>query len=275
MRHKNLAVVLSLALLAGCTGSASNADLVGLFGDAQAAWDEQGYEDYTVRYSMRTVVGDDFRVVEIEVAGSEAIACSTEGDWDGLGIDPVELCTDPAVDPTSFVFSLLGPVDAEHLTVSLHDAEYYYERVEYDDPDTTGEERLITVLRLDAVPTGLAHWRDNGPSDYRIIYSVRNLNGIGGGSEDGVFDVTVREGRVVECVAEADRLPSSQAECSQPVPDPISVLFSWLARFNPEHTTVDYHAEWQFPTEIDYDDPDGVDEEHRIRVHRFEVLDSS
>ncbi len=264
------------ALLAGCSGSVTQGDeLFGQFDDTISAWDEQGYEDYTVRYSVRKAVGDPFRVVEITVAADVVVSCDSEGDWAGLGLDPFEICSEPEPDPVRFMLSLLGPVNTDHLEVSLHDDGHFFDRVKYDDPDQTGEERLVTVLRLDAVPTRLSFWRQNGPEDYRIVYSRANLNGMGGSPGDGVFEVVVRHGKVAECVAQMNRRPSSQTECRPAVSDPISILFSWLATLNPNHTDVNYHPEWQFPTEAFYDDPNSVDEETRIRVHLFEVLEDS
>ncbi len=45
-------------------------------------------------------------------------------------------------------------------------------------------------------------WADLGIGDYRIVYEIRNLNGMGGGGRDGRFDVTVHDGKVAECTVE-------------------------------------------------------------------------
>lgn len=45
-----------------------------------------------------------------------------------------------------------------------------------------------------------------------------------------------------------------------------------VAEFQPEYTTVSYDPTYHFPTSVDYDEPDAVDEEYRIRVSDFEVL---
>ena len=269
-------VALAALLLVGCSNPIAQDDgLLTRFGDTISAWEATGYEDYTARYAVRRTAVDEFRVVAVVVAGGEVVSCEFEGDWTNLWIDPVELCAEPAVDPNRFALALLGSVEDDHLAVSIHADGHFVERLTYDDPNRTGEERLVTVLRLDALPTRLSFWKRNAPSNYDIVYSVANLNGMGGGSEDGIFEVTVRNGKVVECVAQLNRRPSSQTECRPAVSDPIVILFSWLARFNSDHTEVTYDAEWRFPTEIFYDDPSSVDEEHRIRVHRFEVLEDA
>jgi len=46
-----------------------------------------------------------------------------------------------------------------------------------------------------------------------------------------------------------------------------------LARFQPDYTTVSYDPTHHFPASIDYDEPNVADEEYRIRVSDFEVLD--
>ena len=263
-------------LLAGCSNPvAQGDDLVAQLGDTITAWEKSGYEDYTARFAVRRTVDDEFRVVEVVAAGGEVVSCEPEGDWTDLWIDPVELCVDPAVDPNRFVLALFGSVEADHLALTTHDDGYFLERLTYDDPDRDGEERLITVLRLDAVPTRLAFWKENAPENYEIVYSMENLNGMGGGPGDGVFEVAVRNGQVVECDAQMNWQPSSQVKCRPAVSDPIAILFFWLAQFNDEHTQVTYDPEWQFPIEAFYDDPNSVDEETRIRVHRFEVIEDS
>jgi hypothetical protein len=261
-------------LLAGCSNPITQGEgLSGQFGDTLAAWEQQGYQDYTARFAVRRTEGDDFRVIEVVASGGVVISCDPEGDWTDLWVDPAEVCADPETNPILFMLTLLGSVDADHLAVSLHDDGYFLERAAYDDPDRTGEERLVTVLRLDAVPTRLAFWKQNAPDNYEIVYSRANLNGMGGSSGDGIFEVTVRDGKVVECVAQMNRQPSSQTECRPAVSDPISILFFWLAGLSPDHTEVTYDPVWRFPTEAFYDDPNGVDEETLIRVHRFEVLE--
>ena len=261
-------------LLAGCSNPiAQGGGLLSRFGDTISAWETTGYEDYTASYAARRTANDDFRVVAVTVAGGEVVSCESEGDWADLWIDPVDLCADPAVDPNRFVLGLLGSVEEDHLAVSIHADGHFLEQLTYDDPNREGEERLITVLRLDAVPTRLVFWRESGPASYDIVYSMQNLNGMGGGPGDGIFEVTVRDGKVVECVAKLNRAPASQTECRPAVSDPIGVLFHRLAQFNADHTAVTYHPDWRFPTEIFYDDPNSIDEETLIRVHRFELLE--
>lgn len=114
-------------------------------------------------------------------------------------------------------------------------------------------------------------WRQAGINSYRIQFSMRNLNGMGGSSGDGRFDVTVRDNRRTECTAE-DTLDQSRGFCDSAIPDPVSFLFSRLAVFNPDYTRVVFDSEWHFPELIEYDEPGSVDEEYRIRVHEFEEL---
>jgi len=267
------ALLVILALLAtGCSSPLTQGDqLFGRFDDTVAAWEAQGYEDYTARYSVRRDARDEFRVVEIVVAGGEIVSCEVEGDWTNLWLDPSDVCREPETDPNRFMFSLLGSVDHDHLEVAVHDDGNFFDRVTYDDPDVLGEERLLTVLRLEAVPTRLAYWEQNAPRNYEIVYSRENLNGMGGGAGDGIFEVVVRDGEVVECAAQMNRGSASQVRCRPAVADPIGILFFWLAQLNADHTEVTYHPEWRFPMDVFYDDPDSVDEETRIRVHRFEV----
>jgi len=127
------------------------------------------------------------------------------------------------------------------------------------------------VLRFDGMTPMQALWEAAGISDYRIVYEIRNLNGMGGSPGDGRFEVLVREGRVTECRSEGPN-DNSYGFCDGAVPDPIDLLFSRLAVFDPDHVVVQFNADWYFPESMDYDVPNSADEEYRIRVHEFEVL---
>lgn len=240
-----------------------------MFSSEQLSWEEAGIVDYTVRYSVRRTTSDVFRVVEIAVADGTVVGCSTEGDWEG--ITTADVCADSPAEPIPFVLALVEAVDMRFIEASISEDWHYIERLVYDDPGMSGEERLVTVLRFDGMTPMQALWEQADISDYRIVYEIRNLNGMGGSPGDGRFEVTVREGRVTECRTEG---PSDHSDgfCDGSVPDPIDLPFSRLADFDTDHTAVQFNPDWHFPESIDYDAPNTADEEYRIRVHEFEVL---
>lgn len=127
----------------------------------------------------------------------------------------------------------------------------------------------VAVVKVDQQ----SRWVDLAIDDYRIVYEIRNPNGMGGGDRDGRFDVTVHDGKVAECTVE-DAPFRTSGPCHLPVPEPVDLLFAWLAVFDDRFTVVRWHPEWLFPEAIEYDDPATVDEEYTIRVLEFEKLES-
>lgn len=119
-------------------------------------------------------------------------------------------------------------------------------------------------------------WDRLGITDYRIVYSIHNLNGMGGSPGDGLFSVVVQDGKVTEC--EYEPSPSSGSNgCSVllqagPSPTPVGILFARLASWEPAFTIVEYDPELPLPVRIDYDEPGFADEEYKIRVIEFEVV---
>ena len=124
----------------------------------------------------------------------------------------------------------------------------------------------------DVEPTRLSFWKENAPANYEIVWSRSHPNGMGGMPDDGTYQVEVKDGSVLYCTAELVNAPS-QTQCPFAVSDPVSKIFGWMAQLPGAHTSITYHPEWQFPTEVIHDDPAAADEEVRIRVHRFEVLE--
>lgn len=57
------------------------------------------------------------------------------------------------------------------------------------------------------------------------------------------------------------------------MPEPVDSRFALVARFRSEYTTVQYDPTFHFPASVDYDQPNTADEEYRIRVSDFAVLD--
>jgi len=118
-------------------------------------------------------------------------------------------------------------------------------------------------------------WDRLGITDYRIVYSINNLNGMGGSRGDGLYSVVVQDGKVTEC--EYEPSPSSGPNgCSVllqagPSPTPVGILFARLASWEPAFTIVEYDPELPLPVRIDYDEPGFADEEYKIRVIEFEA----
>lgn len=116
-------------------------------------------------------------------------------------------------------------------------------------------------------------WADLAIDDYRVVYEIHNLNDMSGSGSggDGLFDVTVHDGKVAECTI-ADVPLMASGPCLLPIPEPVDLLSAWLAVFDDPFTVVRYHPEWHYPEAIDYDNPATSDEEYRIRVLEFEKL---
>jgi len=55
---------------------------------------------------------------------------------------------------------------------------------------------------------------------------------------------------------------------------PVDFLLSWTERFDPAQTTIEYDADTHLPLSIFYDDPETADEEHHIRLIRFDETES-
>lgn len=115
-------------------------------------------------------------------------------------------------------------------------------------------------------------WHELGIEDYRIVFVVQNLNGMGGSPGDGVFDVTVEGGEVARCRVEPVS-GGSEDDCAPTMRDPVDKLFGFLDRHEPEYTTVSYSSELHIPEQIEYDVPNIADEEYRLSVSEFERLD--
>ncbi len=118
-------------------------------------------------------------------------------------------------------------------------------------------------------------WDRLGIVDYRLVYSIRNINGMGGSPGDGLYSFVVRDGDVTECGFESSQ-PSGYDACvalSQIGPgwSPIETLFARLVSSDPAFFTVEYHATLPLPVRIDYDDPATADEEYEIRVIEFQT----
>jgi hypothetical protein len=111
-------------------------------------------------------------------------------------------------------------------------------------------------------------WEALGIDDYRITYTIRNPNGMGGSGYDGIYDVVVEDGVVVACTLEDAGWPHLN-HCGDRPEVPVDVLFGWVDRLDPEFTEVRYDPELHLPRRIDHDDPVSFDEEYFIRILQF------
>ncbi|MGI8516954.1 MAG: DUF6174 domain-containing protein [Acidimicrobiia bacterium] len=112
-------------------------------------------------------------------------------------------------------------------------------------------------------------WESLGIDNYRIVYSVHHLNGMGGLAGDGTYHVTVKDGVVIACQLEEVQ-PGDR--CDPDMSLPVDDLFSQVNRVGP-FTTVQFHPEWHIPESIVYDEPGVADEEYTMRLLEFEALD--
>jgi hypothetical protein len=113
-----------------------------------------------------------------------------------------------------------------------------------------------------------AEWEALGIDDYRIEYSVANLNGMGGSGDDGTYALTVVDGLIESC--ELEPRADGRQDCEDFVGWPDPTLFSWANRFDPEHTTIAFDPRWHLPSRISYDDPESIDEEYVVELIHFE-----
>jgi hypothetical protein len=145
-------------------------------------------------------------------------------------------------------------------------------------PTTTEPFPSTTISRTPtmSVSDAAREWDDQGIDDYTLAYSINNMNGMGGADYDGVYSFEVRDGQVTECVVtelgENAALPDDICDNRT---SPIDFLFSWVDRFDPRHTSVEYDSESHLPTRVIYDDPQTADEEYTIRLLRFDNLETS
>ena len=107
--------------------------------------------------------------------------------------------------------------------------------------------------------------------DYDLVFSIQNMNGMGGSGYNGEYSFKVRNGGVESCSSsplygEAD---DSICEWAQ---SPIEYFLSWANRFEPRHTTIEFDPVSGLPSRVFYDDPALVDEEHEVRLVRFEQI---
>ena len=84
---------------------------------------------------------------------------------------------------------------------------------------------FLAILGIASCSNGIADeaaaaweaWDELAPEGYRIMYDVRNRNGMGGAPGDGEYDVTVRGGRVSDCtVSDAPRDEDSSCVSRSP-----------------------------------------------------------
>ncbi len=121
-------------------------------------------------------------------------------------------------------------------------------------------------------------WDESGIGDYRVVFEVRNLNGMGGSPDDGVFDVTVRSGETISCEM-TKGWNGAEGTCPAawgpggltPVAALFSRILSWSS-VDPSFVSVTYSSSFGFPWYIGYDDPGFVDEEYSIRVRTLDAL---
>jgi hypothetical protein len=124
-------------------------------------------------------------------------------------------------------------------------------------------------------PTELELWKALGIDDYRISFSIQNLNGMGEG-EHNVYSFEVRYGEIANCRVEpldgpVDRAGLCNDLAFAPGYSPVVYLFSRLNQFDPRYTSVIYDPQWHLPTHVSYDRPDVVDEEMEIELLLFEA----
>lgn len=115
-------------------------------------------------------------------------------------------------------------------------------------------------------------WEANPALDYEIAYYFTNQNGMGGAPSDGALSMTVSRGTVVACEWDPNWETNTADECEGFLAgwrSPIDDLFAWVARLPREHTTVTYHEQWHFPTDIVHDVPVTADEEYVAAITHF------
>lgn len=113
-----------------------------------------------------------------------------------------------------------------------------------------------------------SEWESLDISDYDIVYSITNLNGMGGSGRDGIHHVEVRDGVITQCRLDHE----VNVRCDPRVTSPVDDLYFWVDQFDPVFTEVVYHPEWHIPARINYDDPGDVDEEYVIRLLELEPV---
>jgi len=142
-------------------------------------------------------------------------------------------------------------------------------------PNRTVDQSTDTTIPRQESEIMRDEWNSLGITDYEIVYSIRNLNGMGGSPGDGVYSVVVHDGVAIECSVEEAPLDGS-GDCvfmlaaATPYPAPVDMLFGRLASWDSAFTTVRYNLE-SVPVYIYYDEPDLVDEEYAIRVIEFQA----
>ena len=144
---------------------------------------------------------------------------------------------------------------------------------------TTGSPGPETVPTLTLAPRPSAalreRWEARGLDDYHLRYEARNLNGMGGSLDDGVYDAVVRDGTVVSCTITDSPGHDDGSSCVGSGQGSVETLFGWLDRFPPEFTTVELDPTWGFPRSISFDQPGYADEEFLVAVVEFEPLASA
>ena len=130
----------------------------------------------------------------------------------------------------------------------------------------------VEVWGRDPIESAKEEWDRLGVDNYRITYSVHNLNGVDGSPGDGVYTVVVFEGKVTECTLAPGRR-GDNTECLQTTFGygqlPSDVLFNWVDLFEPGYTVVRYHPDVFLPILINYDRPTVADEEYEIKLIEF------
>lgn len=125
-----------------------------------------------------------------------------------------------------------------------------------------------TTTTLTEVEQQQAAWEALAIDDYRMVYWVQNLNGMGGSDGDGTYTLTVVDDLIASCELE----PNFEGDdCDHMVGFEDSALFDWATRFDPTHTVISYNPEWHLPSRISYDDPEWVDEEYVVELLEFEA----
>ncbi len=129
----------------------------------------------------------------------------------------------------------------------------------------------VTIAPRHSAPLRAA-WTARGLGDYRLRYRVENLNGMGGGPKDGIYDATVHDGTVTECTITDSPVFDDGSSCLGSGQGTVEALFRWVDLFDPDHTDLRLDPEWGFPTFIHFDVPDLADEEMIIDVLDFQPL---
>jgi len=219
-----LVVVLGVAG-AGCSGadqitSTQTDDVV----TERAAWEALGIDSYAMRYSLRgTTTGPGQGIYDVKVAAGAVISCQIESTWIEADIYAAVRCPDSQGPPDAFLFGLLEDND---LTVTEHRfsaISHLPSLIVYDDPDQPGSEVRVTLVHFDALSPEQAKWEALGIADYRMAYSVHNLNGMGGSPGDGDYEMTVAGGKVISCTVEHG-YGGSTAGCNGAVPEPVGAV---------------------------------------------------